>query len=66
MLIRATDGNSSMEWKTAAVPADVDTEHVTFIWLAGVGSSPGIASFDLGVNGQKSSHSGPTEAMSGN
>ena len=53
MLIRATDGNSSMEWKTAAVPADIDTEHVTFIWLAGIGSSPGIASFDLALDGEK-------------
>ena len=53
MLIRATDGNSTMEWKTAAVPADISTDHVTFIWLAGIGSSPGIASFDLAVNGQK-------------
>lgn len=52
LLIRATDGNSSMEWETAAVPANLNTETVTFVWLAGIGSSPGKASFDLAVNGE--------------
>ncbi len=51
LLIRATDGNSSMEWETASVPDKVDKEFVTFIWLAGLGSSPGRARFDLQVNG---------------
>ena len=51
ILIRATDGNSSMEWETAPVPQKLDSEFVTFAWLAGIGSSPGKASFDLSVNG---------------
>ena len=50
MLIRATTGNSSMEWQTAPLPENLDTEVVSFIWLAGLGSSPGLASFELVVN----------------
>ncbi len=53
LLIRATDGNSSMEWETAPVPANLKAESVTFVWLAGIGSSPGKASFDLEVNGNR-------------
>jgi hypothetical protein len=50
LLIRATDGKSSMVWETAPVPEKVTTEAVTFAWLAGIGSSPGKASFDLSIN----------------
>ena len=53
MLIRATDGNSSMEWQTAPVPENVKEETVTFVWLAGIGSSPGLSRFDLKVNDQE-------------
>lgn len=53
LLIRATDGNSSMEWETASAPNNLKTESVTYVWLAGIGSSPGKASFDLEVNGIK-------------
>ena len=51
LLIRATDGNSTMKWETAPVPEKFESEFVTFAWLAGIGSSPGKASFDLSVNG---------------
>jgi hypothetical protein len=51
MLIRATDGNSSMEWTTEPVVMKSGVKSATFVWLAGVGSSPGVASFDLAVNG---------------
>jgi hypothetical protein len=50
MLIRATDGNSAMEWETASVPEKTDKKSVTFVWLAGIGSSPGRARFDVQVN----------------
>ncbi len=53
LLIRATDGKSTMVWETAPVPAKLNTGTVTFSWLAGIGSSPGKASFDLSVNGIK-------------
>ncbi len=53
LLIRATDGNSTLEWKTESVPEKIETEFVTFIWLTGLGSSPGRARFDLQINGQQ-------------
>ena len=53
MLIRATDGNSSMEWETAPVPESLSEETVTFVWLAGIGSSPGRARFDVKISGQE-------------
>lgn len=53
MLIRATDGNSTMEWKTEPVVIKPGAASATVVWLAGIGSSPGVASFDLAVNGVK-------------
>jgi alpha-mannosidase len=50
MLVRATDGNSSMEWMTETVPETLNADYASFVWLAGLGSAPGIASFDLFVN----------------
>ncbi len=50
LLIRATDGTSNMEWETAASPTEIKTETISFVWLAGIGSSPGKANFDLAVN----------------
>ncbi|MEN8115843.1 MAG: glycoside hydrolase family 38 C-terminal domain-containing protein [Bacteroidota bacterium] len=52
MIVRANNGKSFMEWETETVPANVENEYVTFIWLAGLGSSPGRARFDLQVNGE--------------
>jgi hypothetical protein len=51
LLIRATDGNSTLEWETSPVPEKIEHDFVTFVWLAGLGSSPGRARFDLQVNG---------------
>jgi hypothetical protein len=52
LLIRATDGNSSLEWETLPAPGKLEKDFVTFVWLAGLGSSPGRARFDLKVNGE--------------
>jgi alpha-mannosidase len=52
LLVRATDGNSSLEWETAVAPTKPEKDFVTFVWLAGIGSSPGRARFDLQVNGK--------------
>lgn len=49
MLIRAVDGTSFMEWETEAIDPNPSTQSLTFAWLAGIGSSPGLASFDLYV-----------------
>ncbi len=51
LLVRATDGRSSMEWMTAPAPAAPSGVPLSFVWLAGLGSSPGKASFDLAVDG---------------
>jgi hypothetical protein len=51
LLIRATNGKSTMEWETASVPSNIKGEYVTFAWLAGLGSSPGPAKFNVEVNG---------------
>ena len=53
MLLRATDGNSSMEWLTDPATLKAGQKSATFVWLAGIGSSPGMASFDLAVNGTR-------------
>jgi len=50
LLIRATDGNSDMVWESDVIPEQLETPTVTVIWLAGLGSSPGKASFNLEVN----------------
>lgn len=50
LFVRATTGKHSMRWKTETVPANFDAPHVTFIWLAGMGSNLGDARMDLKVN----------------
>lgn len=52
MIIRTTDGSDSMEWLTDPVPAGVNTENISFVWLAGIGSSPGIGDFSIEINGK--------------
>jgi alpha-mannosidase len=51
LLVRATDGNSSMAWETEAVPMEAAKDSITFIWLAGLGSNLGEKRFTLFVNG---------------
>jgi len=53
MLIRADDGTSNMEWETEILPKGIETEYVTFVWLSGIGSSPGLASFEIEINNDK-------------
>ncbi len=52
MLIRADDGLSEMTWETDVIPYAITEQYVTFVWLTGIGSSPGFAAFDLQVNGK--------------
>ncbi len=47
LLIRATDGLSAMEWLTSEIPWEYQEDSIRFAWLAGIGSSPGDAAFDL-------------------
>lgn len=50
LIIRATDGKYSMEWQTEKVPATIKEKYVTFVWLAGIGSSPGLSDMTLTIN----------------
>jgi len=53
LIVRATDGLYSMEWETDIIPSDVTGKYITYVWLAGIGSSPGLANMDLSLNGEK-------------
>jgi hypothetical protein len=53
LIIRASNGKYSMEWKTGNAPASVSEKYITFAWLAGIGSSPGFADMTLTVNNQQ-------------
>lgn len=48
LIARATDGTSTIAWKTPDAPAG----GATFIWLAGLGSNIGTCTFTLAVNGR--------------
>lgn len=50
LIIRATDGNYMMKWQTEKAPLTVDEKYVTFVWLAGIGSSPGLSDMTLTIN----------------
>lgn len=50
MIVRATDGNYSMEWITDTIPQNVNEKFISISWLAGIGSSPGLAEMKLTVN----------------
>ncbi len=50
ILIRANSGNDFMEWETAPVPQNITEKFATFVWIAAIGSGPGLAGMDLAVN----------------
>lgn len=51
MIVRATDGNWFMEWKTAPVPSSVSKEYVSFVWAANLDSRTDDIPMTLTVNG---------------
>ncbi|MGE5394163.1 MAG: glycoside hydrolase family 38 C-terminal domain-containing protein [Candidatus Saccharibacteria bacterium] len=53
LIVRATDGNYSMQWQTEKVPLKVEEKYITFVWLAGIGSSPGLSDMTLTINGRE-------------
>jgi putative alpha-1,2-mannosidase len=53
LLTRATDGTMTIEWETEAVPTDVRTDTITFVWVAGNSTRKGGHGFDLFVDGSK-------------
>ena len=54
LLIRATSGKDFMEWETETIDKPTEKRFYTFIWVAAIGSSPGIASFELSSSASES------------
>ena len=52
LLVRATDGASTMIWETETVPTDAGQDSIAFLWLAGMGSNYGEWRFDLSADGK--------------
>ncbi|MBI5060382.1 glycoside hydrolase family 92 protein [candidate division KSB1 bacterium] len=53
LLVRATDGTMSIEWKTAPLPRNIEQHAVTFMWVAGHATYKGGHRFELYGNGEK-------------
>ena len=53
MIVRAINGKQSAEWLSESVPEKIKTDYVTFVWLVGIGNSPGNARMDVWVNDEK-------------
>jgi alpha-mannosidase len=53
IIVRASNGKYTMQWQSDVVPSQVKESYITVVWLAGLGSSPGIADMNLTIN-QKS------------
>jgi len=53
ILVRATDGNYEMSWKTAPVPKDIKDSYIQFVWYSGLGSGGGQKDFYLFLNNNK-------------
>ncbi len=51
MLLRATQEKAFMEWETAPVPDELNSQYARFVWLAGLSSSRGNARYDISING---------------
>ena len=52
LLLRATSGKDFIEWTTAEVPSGIKEKFTSFIWVAAIGSSPGLARMDLDCGGR--------------
>lgn len=50
LIVWTTDGNYSMRWQTKAAPLQGAEKYITFAWLAGIGSSPGLSDMILTIN----------------
>ena len=49
--VRQKKDVAEMEWKSAALPAELSGESVTFVWTGATGSGPGGGRFTIYVNG---------------
>ena len=50
LLTRTTTGSKTISWESAPVPSDLDTEMVTFLWIAGMDLNRGPFEFTLYIN----------------
>ncbi len=53
IIVRAINGKQCAVWTTEVVPEKLNNQYVSFVWLAGIGNSPGRAQMELWVNGVK-------------
>jgi alpha-mannosidase len=53
MIVRATDGNWSMEWETAEVPRKADNHYVSFVWAANLNNVSGRIPMSMYFNDNK-------------
>jgi alpha-mannosidase len=50
LLLRATSGKDFIEWETEQVTSKISKKYATFIWIAALGSSPGMARMYLSAD----------------
>jgi len=53
MIVRATDGNWSMEWETDTVPEQIETDYVSFVWAANLDATDRPVPMTLTLNGHQ-------------
>ncbi len=52
LIARASDGKSSVCWKTSPIPTVNEKDMLTFVWLTGIGCNIGEFLFDLKIDGK--------------
>ncbi|HLO92244.1 MAG TPA: glycoside hydrolase family 38 C-terminal domain-containing protein [Lentimicrobium sp.] len=53
LIVRSTDGKYKMEWETDTVTEKSNAKFITFVWLTGIGSSPGYSEMTLTFDKKK-------------
>ncbi len=53
MIVRATDGNWSMEWETGTLPEQIETDYVSFVWAANLYATDRRVPMTLTLNGHQ-------------
>lgn len=53
LLVRSLDERDFIEWKSAAMPLNLNKEYITFIWIFGMDVDRNPHGYNLYINGQK-------------
>ncbi len=53
LLVRSLNSENFIVWETESIPADIETDFITFIWIFGIDVEPASRSYDLYVNDSK-------------